>query len=80
MTADTCKYPGCGADTGHRPYARKRDAPSASAIAEMLDDGKGRSFAWAASLIAATEAVHNPGAWSGLIEKLPSTVNVAEPV
>ena len=68
MTADTCKYPGCGADTGHRPYARKRDAPSASAIAEMLDDGKGRSFAWAASLIAATEAVHNPGAWSGLID------------
>ena len=66
MTA--CKYPLCGAELDHRPYSRARDGiPSASTIAELLDDGKARSFAWSASLIAAATAVHQPDSYQGLI-------------
>lgn len=65
-----CKYPGCTVDLDARPYARKRDGvPSASTVAELLDDGKSRGFAWSASLIAATEAVHHPDNWAGLISE-----------
>lgn len=42
--------------------------PSASTIAGLLDDNKSRSFAWAASLIAASTAVHQPDTWAGLID------------
>lgn len=41
---------------------------SASTIAGLIDDGKSRSFAWSASLIAATTAVHHPDQWDGLID------------
>ena len=69
MTAKQgCGYPGCEAEIAHRPYARARDGiPSASTVAELLDDGKARSFAWSASLIAAATAVHAPDAYQGLI-------------
>lgn len=56
----------CQTDIGSRPYAGKRDFPSATTIAGAYDDGKSRSFAWSASLIAATTAVHHPDTWSGL--------------
>jgi len=56
----------CGLDVGSRPYAGKRDYPSATTIAGAYDDGKSRSFAWAASLITATAAVHHPDQWEGL--------------
>lgn len=56
----------CQTDIGSRPYAGKRDFPSATTIAGSYDDGKSRSFAWSASLIAATTAVHHPDTWSGL--------------
>lgn len=70
-----CKYPGCDYDiSGHRPYSRKRDGiASASKIASMIDDGKARSFAWAATLIAATEAVHHHNNWSGLVGQMSDT-------
>lgn len=63
-----CKYPGCEYDeSSHRPYARLRDGiPSASTVAECLDTGKARSFGWAASLIAATTAVHDTPRWWNL--------------
>lgn len=64
-----CPYEGCDFDiASHRPYARKRDGiPSASTVASLVDTGKSRSFGWAASLIAAVEAVHRPDNWSGLV-------------
>lgn len=60
-----CGY--CGQDDGGRPYARKRDFPSTTAVSSLLDDGKSRSFGWAASMIAATTAVHHPKDWEGLL-------------
>lgn len=60
----TCKYPGCDHPDDSRPYARKRDGiPSASKIAGLLDMGKSRGFAWAASLVAAGTAVHESERW-----------------
>lgn len=61
-----CPYPGCTNAGQHRPYARQ-GLPSASTIAELIDDGKARSFAWSASLIAAVTAVHRSDDWDGLI-------------
>lgn len=67
MTTNICAYPGCTYDdSAHRPYARKRDIPSVTAISSLLDAGKARSFGWAASLIAATTAVHETPRWWGL--------------
>lgn len=61
-----CGYEGCTAEVLHRPYARKRDMPSVTTVLGMLDDGKSRSFGWAASGIAATKAVHHPDEWDKL--------------
>lgn len=63
-----CPYDGCSFDiSGDRPYAYKRDGvPSCSAIAELLDDGKARSFAWSASAIAAALSVHDAGRWASM--------------
>jgi hypothetical protein len=63
--ADECPYEGCSYNVGdHRPYARKRDGiPSVTQISSMLDNGKSRSFPWAASGLAATEAVHHSERW-----------------
>ena len=67
MTAKQgCGYPGCDWNGLHRPYARA-GLPSVTEIAELLDDGKARSFAWSASLIAAATAVHAPDTYQGLI-------------
>lgn len=63
-----CGYPGCNYDdSGHRPYARKRDGiPSVTTLSSMLDTGKARSFGWAASTIAAKLAVHQAEQWANL--------------
>lgn len=64
--SEGCKYPGCTWVGESRPYARKRDMPSVTAISGAYDDGKARSFGWAASLIAATTAIHEPEKWADL--------------
>ena len=69
MVASTvCPHPDCGYDeAGRRPYANKRDGiPTVSGIASLLDAGKARSFPWAASGVAATQAVHHTEAWWNL--------------
>ena len=63
--SDECPYEGCSYDLGnHRPYARKRNGvPSVTQVAAMLDNGRARSFSWAAAGIAATHAVHHSQEW-----------------
>ncbi|MDQ2727550.1 MAG: hypothetical protein M3Y91_06740 [Actinomycetota bacterium] len=60
----TCPY--CAVELAHRPYAGKRDMPSSSTVANLVDDGKSRSFGWSAAGIAAVTAVHHPDDWTGL--------------
>jgi hypothetical protein len=59
-----CKY--CAAEVDHRPYAYKRDMPSVTGVLSMLDAGKSRAFGWAAAMIAATTAIHEPERWADL--------------
>lgn len=61
-----CKYPNCQWDGDNRPHGHKRDMPTVTAISGAYDDGKSRSCGWAASLIAATTAVHEPERWADL--------------
>lgn len=63
----TCAYPGCDAPDPQPPYRYLRDGiPSVTAISGMLDLGKAASFGYAASLIAATVAVHEPERLDGM--------------
>jgi len=63
--SDLCSYPGCEAPDPQPPYRYLRDGvPSVTAISSMIDIGKASSFGYAASLIAATVAVHEPERWA----------------
>jgi len=63
--SDLCAY--CGEVDAQPPYRFLRDGiPSATTIASTLDLGKASSFAWAASLITATTAVHEAHRWEHL--------------
>ena len=64
-----CKYAGCDHESDHRPYSKDR-IPSVSTIAGLLDNNKSRGFAWSASLIAASVAVHEPERWRGLVDQM----------
>lgn len=59
-----CGY--CNSAIEHRPYSKKRDLPSVTGVIDMFDGGKSRSFGWAASLIAATTAVHERERWADM--------------
>ena len=59
----TCGYPGCGVDTGARPYARS-GIPSVTTVIDLANfDSKGRRMAWSAAEKAAVAAVHFTQDW-----------------
>jgi hypothetical protein len=59
----TCGYPGCGLDTGARPYARS-GMPSVTTIIDLANfDDKGRRMSWSAAEKAAVAAVHYTQDW-----------------
>ena len=58
-----CGYPGCGLDTGSRPYSRS-GIPSVTTIIDLANfDDKARKFSWAAGEKAAVAAVHRTQDW-----------------
>ena len=62
-----CKHVGCMHVDPQPPYRYLRDGvPSVTAISGMIDLGKSSSFGYAASLIAATTAVHEIDRWAHL--------------
>jgi hypothetical protein len=59
----TCGYPGCGLDTGSRPYARS-GIPSVTTVIDLSNfDDKGRRMSWSAAGHAAKTAVHWSQDW-----------------